>query len=153
MEQVEQIKESIEKFGFNDPIAVSGENNIIVEGHGRYEAAKDMGLEEVPVIHLDELTDEQRKAYGLVHNKLTLNSWFDYDNLQKELDELENTEINMADFGFYSDENQEDTDFEEILELSDSDDNKSPEALYECPKCHYTGKKGSFKKADKIGID
>lgn len=76
-EQIEQIKESIKEFGFNDPIAID-KGNVIVEGHGRLIAAQEMGLEKVPVIRLDELTEEQRKAYTLVHNKLTMNSGFDF---------------------------------------------------------------------------
>lgn len=68
-EQIEQIKNSIREFGFNDPIAIWHENEII-EGHGRLLAALDMPeIETVPVIRLDDLTDEQRKAYMLAHNK------------------------------------------------------------------------------------
>ena len=95
-EQIEQIKNSITQFGFNDPIAIW--NGEIVEGHGRYIAATEMNLEEVPVIRLDGLSDEERRAYALVHNKLTLNSDFDIDLLQLELDAI--LDIDMADFGF-----------------------------------------------------
>lgn len=95
--QVEQIKKSIEQFGFNDPIAV-WKDNTVVEGHGRLLAAFEMGLEEVPIIRLDNLTDEQRRAYTLVHNKLTMNSDFDGDLLLSELEDID--EIDMADFGF-----------------------------------------------------
>ena len=86
-EQVEQIKKSIEEFGFNDPIATW--NGEIVEGHGRFIAASEMGLDTVPVIRLDGLTDAQRTAYTLVHNKLTLNSGFDPDLLSLELLEID----------------------------------------------------------------
>ena len=55
-EQVEQIKESIRQFGFNDPIAIW--NGEIIEGHGRYMAANELGIDKVPVIRLDGLTDE-----------------------------------------------------------------------------------------------
>lgn len=101
-EQIEQIKESIEKFGFNDPIAVWGEENTIVEGHGRYIAAQELGIYKVPVIRLDSLSDSQRRAYMLVHNKLTMNSGFDFDTLQAELDQLsdEDLDFDMKDFGF-----------------------------------------------------
>lgn len=95
-EQVEQIKESIRQFGFNDPIAIW--NGEIVEGHGRYMAANELGIDKVPVIRLDGLTDEQRRAYGLIHNKLTMNSDFDPDLLQLEIDGLE--DVDMTDFGF-----------------------------------------------------
>ncbi|MBO7473123.1 MAG: ParB N-terminal domain-containing protein [Ruminococcus sp.] len=60
-EQIEQIKKSITDLGFNDPIAV-WKNNEVIEGHGRLIAAKELGLEEVPVIRLDNLTDEQLRA-------------------------------------------------------------------------------------------
>lgn len=97
-EQIEQIKKSIEEFGFNDPIAIWHDNEII-EGHGRLLAVMEMDdIEQVPVIRLDDLTDEQRKAYTLVHNKLTMNTNFDFGILEIELDEI--TDIEMADFGF-----------------------------------------------------
>ena len=97
-EQVEQIKKSIEEFGFNDPIAVWKDNEII-EGHGRLLAVMEMdGIKEVPIIRLDCLTDEQRKAYMLVHNKLTINSDFDIDLLSLELDGI--VDIDMGQFGF-----------------------------------------------------
>lgn len=84
-EQVEQIKKSIAEFGFNDPIAVWNDNEII-EGHGRLLAVMEMpDIDKVPVIRLDGLTDEQRKAYTLVHNKLTMNTDFDVDVLNLEL--------------------------------------------------------------------
>lgn len=75
-EQIEQIKKSIKDFGFNDPVAVWKDGEII-EGHGRLIAAKELGIKKVPVIRLDDLTDQQRKAYMLAHNKLTMNSDFD----------------------------------------------------------------------------
>lgn len=95
--QIKQIIESIEQFGMNDPIAVD-KHNVIIEGHGRYLACREMGNNIVPVIHLDDLTDEQRKAYTLIHNKLTMNSGFDIDILKDELEDI--VEINMDDFGF-----------------------------------------------------
>ena len=94
-EQIEQIKKSIQEFGNNDPIAVW--NNEIVEGHGRYEALKELSINEIPIIRLDNLTDEERKAYGLVHNKLTMNSDFDLDILQDELNDID---IDMEKYGF-----------------------------------------------------
>ena len=94
--QVEEIKQSITDFGFNDPIATW--NGEIVEGHGRYLAAKALHIEKVPVIRLDGLTDEQRKAYTLIHNKLTMDSDIDVDKLRIELDAIES--IDMEDYGF-----------------------------------------------------
>lgn len=94
-EQIEQIKKSIEQFGMDDPIGIWKDE--IVEGHGRLIACKELGFTEVPIIRLDHLTDEERKAYTLAHNKLTMNSDFDFNILDSELAELN---IDMSDFGF-----------------------------------------------------
>lgn len=94
--QIEQIKNSIKEFGMNDPIAI-WKNNEIIEGHGRLLALKELGYQTVPAIRLDSLTDEQRKAYAIAHNKLTMNTGFDFDLLSLELDRIE---LDMTDFGF-----------------------------------------------------
>lgn len=96
-EQIEQIKSSIKQFGMNDPIGVWGDKNIIVEGHGRLMALKELGHTDVDCIRLDHLSDDERRAYTLAHNKLTLNTDFDFDALQAELDAIE---IDMSEFGF-----------------------------------------------------
>ena len=100
--QIEEIKNSIKQFGFCDPVGVWGENNIIVEGHGRVIALEEMGETEVDCIRLDHLTDEERRAYTLAHNKTTLSSDFDFDILETELKELGKMDLcfSMADFGF-----------------------------------------------------
>lgn len=96
--QVDQIVNSIQTFGMNDPVAVSGADNEIIEGHGRYLACKELDYDQIPVIRLDHLTDEQRKAYNLIHNKLCMNSDFDLKTLNEELDDIFN--IDMSEFGF-----------------------------------------------------
>lgn len=118
-EQIEQIKKSIEQFGMNDPIAVWGEENIIVEGHGRLEALKQLNAKEVPCIRLDHLTDEERKAYTLAHNKLTMNSDFNLEVLMNELDNIIN--INMEDFGFEYIVNELEEEKEEEAEIEFSE--------------------------------
>lgn len=95
--QVEQIAESIKEFGFNDPIAID-ENGTIIEGHGRVLAAQLLAMDTVPVIRLDGLTDEQRRAYTLVHNQLTMNSRFDIEQLQIELDSIVSIDMGRFDF-------------------------------------------------------
>ena len=97
--QVDQIIKSIRDYGMNDPIAVWKDNEII-EGHGRYLALKKMGYTEVPVIRLDGLTDAQRREYMLVHNQTTLNSGFDIDLLNLELDDLPEFDAPFYDFDF-----------------------------------------------------
>ena len=109
-EQIEQIKKSIEQFGMDDPIGIWKDE--IVEGHGRLIACKELGYTEVPIIRLDHLSDEERKAYTLAHNKLTMNSDFDLDILNDELDDILN--IDMSDFGF--DLDLEDEEEKEIIE-------------------------------------
>lgn len=106
-EQIEQIVNSIKTFGMNDPIAVWGDENVIVEGHGRYMALRSLGEQgEVPCIRLDHLTDEQRKAYALAHNQLTMNTGWDDALLLPELDELGDF-FDMGDFGFDLGEDEE----------------------------------------------
>ena len=117
-EQIEQIKKSIEMFGMDDPIGIWKDE--IVEGHGRLIACKELGMETVPIIRLDHLTDEERKAYTLTHNKLTMNSDFDIDILQEELDNFDT--IDMSDFGF-----DIDLDIDEEQEIVEDEVPETPE--------------------------
>lgn len=127
-EQIEQIKKSIKEFGMNDPIAVWGEDNLIVEGHGRIEALKQLGYTEVDCIRLDHLTDEERKAYTLAHNKLTMNTDFDFDILNEELEDI--TDIDMSDFGFDLNFEDEEKEVEEDEFDIDSNIPEEPKAKY-----------------------
>lgn len=96
-QDVEAIASSITEFGFNDPVGIWGDDNIIVEGHGRVLAAKRLGLKTVPCIRLDHLNDEQRRAYALAHNRTAeLSEW---DEIIKDL-ELSDITIDMEQFGF-----------------------------------------------------
>ena len=134
--QVEQIKNSIIEFGFNDPIAID-ENNVIIEGHGRYLALKELNYTEVEIIKLDHLTENQKNAYILAHNKLTLNTAFDTDILKYELNKLRTEDFDLRLTGF---ENYE---IEELLsedeaDMSDFFTNENKEAntkLKTCPHC------------------
>ena len=116
-EQIEQIKNSMKEFGNIDPIGVW--HDEIVEGHGRYEALKQMGVKEIPIIRLDDLTDEQRKAYALAHKKLTMNSDFDVALLDTELAEIET--IDMTLLGF--DDTNDDKPAEDIIEPTEKEIN------------------------------
>lgn len=95
--QIDKIKKSIEEFGFNDPIAID-EKNMIIEGHGRYEALKQLGYENVKCIRLNNLSEEQKKAYILVHNKLNMDTGFDIKLLNEELFSIDNIDMSAFDF-------------------------------------------------------
>ena len=95
-EQVEQIANSIKEFGFTQPVIID-KNNEVVAGHGRILGAKKAGLKQVPTVCLEDLTEEQIKAYRLVDNILNESEW-DNDLLKQSLEEIE--EMNMEVFGF-----------------------------------------------------
>lgn len=128
-EQIEQIKKSIQQFGFNDPIAVWKDNEVI-EGHGRLLAVMELDdFDTVPVIRLDNLT-------------LTMNTDFDYEKLVDELEDI--LDIDMPEFGF---------DLPNFEDAFDGDDEELPEDMeapegfkefgedmetkHRCPKCGY----------------
>lgn len=137
-EDVAQIARSIERYGFNDPIGIWSEKNIIVEGHGRLLAAKSLGLETVPCIRLDHLTDEQRREYGIMHNKTSELSDWDFEALERELAELD-----LSEFGLSFDGEQAIADTEEeLLESVREDD--APEPPNDDPE------KGPVEKPDSI---
>ena len=98
-EQIDQIARSIQEFGFLAPLIVN-EKNEIIAGHGRLMAAKKIGLDEVPCIQADHLTDEQRRAYVIADNKLTLNSDWDFDLLKVELADLAGDDFDIELTGF-----------------------------------------------------
>lgn len=114
--QVAQIAASIQEFGNNDPIAVD-ENNMVLEGHGRLLALQSLGYTEVEIIRLVGLTEEQKRAYILVHNKLTMNTGFDFNILDAELARI--TDIDMSAFDFGAIEVSVD-DYDEHFQLNDS---------------------------------
>ena len=107
---VDAVASSISQFGFKNPIVIDG-NNVIICGHTRYKAAKKLGLDVVPCVVADDLTDEQIKAYRLADNKVSELAEWDIDLLSEELDGI--FDIDMSDFGFDLSEEEEET---EIIE-------------------------------------
>ena len=121
-EQIEQIKKSIKDYGMNDPIGV-WKDNTIIEGHGRLEACKQLGYEEVPIIRLENLTDEERRAYTIIHNQTTMNTGFNIELLNNELEDIT---IDLSDYGvenFKLDELEETKEIveDEIPEIEEDD--------------------------------
>lgn len=112
--QIEQIKRSILQFGFNDPIAID-EKNIIIEGHGRLQALLELNYTEIECIKLDHLTEGQKKAYIIAHNKLTMNSDFNFDTLKEELEAIRALDIDPTVTGFELDE------LDQIMGINDLD--------------------------------
>lgn len=102
-EQIKQIMDSIAEFGFNDPVAID-ENNVIIEGHGRLLAAQRLKINEIPCIKLSHLSEAQKKAYIIAHNKITLNSGFNLEKLHLEFKRLEELNFDLNLTGFDPDE-------------------------------------------------
>lgn len=121
-EQVEQIANSIKEFGFTQPVIID-KNNCVVAGHGRILGAKKAGLKQVPTVCLEELTEEQIKAYRLVDNKLNESEW-DYGLLNTELSELWDAgEVDMTLFDFNMDEEEQNIEAVEDNWEEEIDDN------------------------------
>lgn len=141
---IEQIANSIEEFTFLDPVAVD-ENGEILEGHGRLLAAKKRGDSTIPVIQITGLSDAQKVAYRLAHNKLTMNTGFDPDMLKLDFQFLqdEGFDWDLTGFGelelsFLDEEEEEETNEPYSPKSStqevDVDDFKFD---HKCPKCGF----------------
>lgn len=129
-DDIEAIKKSILEDGFNDPVGIWGEENTIVEGHGRIIAAEELGLETVPCIRLDHLTDKQRREYTIRHNRTAELSAWDFKKLEEECAALaiEGQDFSELDFVF-PDENSIDDFFAPAEEKE-----KKPKEI-QCPHC------------------
>ena len=123
-EQIAQIAASIREFGFLNPIIVSSDNTILC-GHGRFYAAQKLGLEKVPCIREEYLTEAQKRAYILADNKIGLNSGWDNDLLAVELSDLQSEAFDLSLTGFsdaeiselFRDDEVKDDDFDVDKEL------------------------------------
>lgn len=102
-EQVDKIASSIRRFGWDQPIVVDGAGEII-KGHGRYQAARRLGLEEIPILRAEDLSDAEVRAARIADNRVAESSW-DIDLLGVELELLEETgEVDPELTGFDEDE-------------------------------------------------
>lgn len=102
-QQVQQVAASIKEFGFTNPILIDHDGGIIA-GHGRLQAAQLLGLNEVPTITLEGLTEAQKKAYVIADNKLALNANWNEELLKLEIDMLSDTGFDISLLGFDKDE-------------------------------------------------
>lgn len=134
------IENSIREFGMCDPIGIWSEKNVIVEGHGRMLALKALGHTEAPCIRLDHLTDEQRRAYALAHNKTAEMSKWDFEMLDSEIAELD---LDMTEFGFVD---VDDIDWAGVEDLSEDNYDKPVKDKLKCPNCGHIAEKGLFTK-------
>lgn len=125
-EQVKVIAASIREFGFVNPILVDSELNIIA-GHGRVEAARQVGLLEVPVIRLDGLTEAQVMALRIADNSIALSSAWDADLLQTELGKLEEMNFDLAPLGLDSIDLPE---LEDVVDAAPPRANKTKTTLF-----------------------
>lgn len=124
-EDIDQIKASIEADGFNDPIGIWGEKNLIVEGHGRQIAALEMGLDKVPCIRLDHMTETQRRDYAIRHNRTAELSGWDFGKLEEEIAALgiEGVDLSGLKFKFdgMADDNYVDDFFDRGIEATEKE--------------------------------
>lgn len=125
--QINNVAESIKQYGFVQPIVID-KNNIVVIGHCRLLAAKQLKMKEVPCVCVEDLTEEQVKALRIVDNKSNESEW-DFDILP---DELADIDLSDFDFDFGIDDDEELPDFEE-----EPSKNNSKNDICQCPKCGF----------------
>lgn len=128
---VEYVANSIKEFGFKVPIVID-KNNTIVAGHTRYKASIELGLEEVPCIVADDLTEEQIKAFRLADNKVSEKAQWDFELLDEE---LENLDIDMKDYGFENIDINLDIDDSQFIQDTEITKTKDEPKEIICPNC------------------
>ena len=144
-EAVEYVKNSIKEFGFKVPIVID-KDNVIIAGHTRIKASKELGIKDIPCIIADDLTEEQVKAFRLADNKVAEKSQWDFSKLDEELDSILDIDMSMFDF------NQSDIDWNDIEEISDETYQEPSHKMLECPKCHHIDRDIHFKKVDGVEV-
>ena len=134
---VDYVVNSIQSFGFRVPIIVD-KNNTIIAGHTRLKAAKKLKLKKVPVIEVDDLTEEQANAFRIYDNKVAEASKWDLEKLGEELDNI--IGMNMDDFGFLKSEEIEVSD----IDFDDYFKDEKKHKMIECPHCGFIGEETEF---------
>ena len=143
--QIEEIKNSIQEFGYNDLIAVNTDL-VIIEGHGRWEALKQLGVKEIECIRLNIKDKNKENLYRIIHNQLTLNTDLDFDKISKELDTFIDNDFDLDSIGIDRVELNTDEEIEEdVLSLeNEEEENKK----YRCPNCEFEAVLNDFIKGD-----
>lgn len=136
---VNAVANSIKEFGWQQPIVVD-EKGVIIAGHTRFLAAKQLGMDKVPVKYAKGLSEEKVKAFRLADNKTSELSEWDFKKLEEELDQVE--DIDMADFGFADFEFKDDSDDD----LDDYEEPEDEETILICPDCGAEYPASKFKK-------
>lgn len=130
---VESVMNSIKEFGFKVPIVIT-KDNVIVAGHTRYKASLELGLENVPCIIADDLTDEQIKAFRLADNKVSELADWDFEKLKQELVNLESCFTGFDDWEIDNLLNEmTETDIDDFFAKSE-EKKKEPKKII-CPHC------------------
>ena len=137
-EAVEYVANSIKEFGFKVPVVLD-KNNVIVTGHTRIKACEKLGIETIPCIYADDLTDDQIKAFRLADNKVGEVAQWDFDMLNLELDDIN---LDMEDFGFICN----DIDWDNVEDLTEEKYEEPDHEMLQCPKCNHVDRKIHFKK-------
>ncbi len=134
-EQVEHIANSIREFGFRQPLVID-KDNVLVIGHGRLLAAKKLGLDTVPCVRADDLTEEQIKALRLADNKTNESEW-DFSLLDGELDDILGLDMSMFGFDAETEDNESEGEYTKKTDIPQYDvqgDNVSLEQLVDREK-------------------
>lgn len=140
---VDAVARSIDEFGFQQPLVLD-KDNVIIVGHTRYKAAMKLGLETVPCVIADNLSEEQARAYRLADNKVGELAKWDFGLLQGEIDEV--ISIDMGDFGF--DMDSVDIDWADVEDLSEESYEEPKKDMLKCPHCNHVDSKTHFLKVD-----
>jgi ParB-like chromosome segregation protein Spo0J len=122
------VIESIKQFGFRNPMILDKEN-VIVAGHTRYEAAKALGMTEVPVIYADDLSEEQVRKFRLVDNKTAEFAGWDFSKLEEELESL-----NFDDYDWGFNTSGENVDIDGLFTDAPEKEPEKPKQI-QCPHC------------------
>lgn len=139
-----KVAASIEAFGFKVPIVID-KDNVIIAGHTRRKAAERLGMQTVPCIIADDLTEEQVKAFRLADNKTSEFAEWDFEKLNEELAELRDIDFDMSEFGFVSTPS---VDWDSVDDLSEETYEEPKKEMLQCPHCHHIDTKVHFKRVD-----